>query len=134
MARKVIYAESLHDLSRNQIDYAFGMAIKTCKFFPQVSELREFAEAWRPPDQSQSMIDREGKPDDLSDQERKELADDLVAQMRARIEAGALTMPSYRENAESLAAERNGLTKVPVDPEERRTWAMEAAKRQGWVS
>ncbi len=34
---------------------------------------------------------------------------------------------------EKLAAERNGRTKVPNDPGERKRWAHEMAIQQGWL-
>lgn len=41
--RKVLYIHSLEDLTTDQIDAAFGWALKNSKFFPSIAELRDIA-------------------------------------------------------------------------------------------
>ena len=40
----------------------------------------------------------------------------------------------YEKYADELAAIRNGPSKVPADPIERKRWAHEMAAKQGWIA
>jgi len=44
-SRLKIYAEALSDLDQQQLSAAFGRALRECKFFPRIAELRELAGA-----------------------------------------------------------------------------------------
>jgi hypothetical protein len=132
--RKALYCQGLNDIGLTPLRFAFDRALHNLgEFLPSIAQLREWAEEWRPADRTPVILARPEKPDDLTDEKRKELAGRLIASMRAGIASGALAMPTYRENAEQRAAERNGLTKVPKDPKERAAWATGQAKRQGWM-
>lgn len=61
-------------------------------------------------------------------------AEKLATDPRWLKSATRSAVPGYRQNAETLSAERNGETKVPKDPEERHRWAIEKARTQGWTA
>lgn len=58
------YAVALADLKQERLDYAFEQALKRSKTFPQVSQLLEFANEWRPPEPVQPNIPPGAKPPD----------------------------------------------------------------------
>lgn len=44
-ARVALYAEQLSDLPAETIGLTFQAAVRTCKFFPSIAELRELAKS-----------------------------------------------------------------------------------------
>lgn len=48
-ARITVYFDALFDLDIRAVKWAFNESIKTNTFFPKVKELRDLAQAWRPP-------------------------------------------------------------------------------------
>lgn len=84
-------------------------------------------------DMSAEILQRPAKPDNLSDEERRNYAKELIEEMRKQLATGAFVMPAYREIAERNMAKQNGKTEVPTDPLERIGWATEKAKKMGWT-
>lgn len=67
LERIAIYSTALGELSERQLAYAFGRALRQCRFFPQIAELFEFADEYRAErdvEMSRAILDRGAKPPD----------------------------------------------------------------------
>jgi hypothetical protein len=138
-ARMLLYTRALSDLSESQLAHGFARALK--EFlpgygvnFPMTGTLREWCFSWQPPDETQKLLKRAEKPDNSTEKERREYSRKLQEELQANLKSGKWQMPGgeYVKTAEALAAERNGRSEVPSDPEERLAWAKKKAIEQGW--
>lgn len=76
------YVKGLSDLTSDQLSFAFERALRVCKFFPQIAELREFGEAWRPKiDETRAILTRDDKPPTWEPATEEEIAQ-IVAEVR----------------------------------------------------
>jgi hypothetical protein len=60
-ARQVFYVNELGALEEPQLEYAFGRALRECKFFPQIAELLEFAADWTRTESERKRLAREAE-------------------------------------------------------------------------
>lgn len=155
--RKTLYCRALSDLSEAALQYAFEKALKNLgQFIPSIEELRLTAEEYRPVDPlaaTRKYLERNDKPTDWVAMGKKngvtaeeieewlqagkdkqlELIGKLEDDPEWRAMAARLGgFPSAAGNAlERAAAERNGKSEVPADPEAREEWRRElVAKRK----
>ena len=141
--RIALYCQALEDIGETQIKHAFEQALKNLgEFLPTIRELREYSEQWRPaaPLIVDHSINRGYDKTPEGRAERADYAGKLIAEMRARIAAGAFSMPKperdvqpYSAYAEAQARERNGPSTIPEDPAKRRAWAHLKAIEMGWL-
>ena len=136
---KGLFCVALADLTEGQIKFGFEQALKFWKpeygkKFPAPAEIREYAERYVPVDPiaetRRLYLERQSKPEGWEPATEEELAE-----FRTQLAQAALSkqIPEYREMTEAHAAERNGKSEIPADPEERRAWATEKARKQGWM-
>ena len=57
--RQVFYVNELYTYSDTTLDYVFDRALLECKFFPQISELIQFAEEFRTAEAEKKRLARE---------------------------------------------------------------------------
>lgn len=161
--RQVMYTEALSDLSEKQINFGFDLALKTFKpefgkTFPYPAEIREWCERFIAADpiaETRKYLSRGDKPTDweaigsrsgFSSQEIADLLEGGKQKMRERI-ARLEADPQWRamsarlggfpsiagDGAETAAAEHNGLSRIPKDPEDCAIWARQMARKQSWL-
>lgn len=157
--RKALYCRGLSDLSLASLSFAFEENLKHLgKFLPSIKEIRTKAEQYRAVDPiaaTREYLQRNDKPTDWaaigarSGVTQADIDGWLESGKEAQREhAGRLEDdPGWRamatrlggfpgvagSAAESAAASRNSKSEVPVDPAERRVWATEKARKQGWL-
>lgn len=132
-----MFVLALSDLSEKRIEFGFGEALKHWKpefgkKFPVPAEIREYAEQYVHVDPiaetRRLYLEREAKPADWEPVTEEELTE-FHRQLKAA--AASRQMPNYNEMVEAQAAERNGKSEVPKDPEAREEWRRElVAKRR----
>lgn len=136
--------------------FACVEALKTCKFFPKVAELREFAFQWVPPaEAAPPAIFRESKPPDWKADFSAASADAAASfgrksgftreQINEMLETGKETQREYIAKLEAdpqWCALRDKLvqrdfkprpTEIPPTPAERAQWARDTAEKRGWL-
>jgi hypothetical protein len=134
---KEVFCVGLADLTESQLKFGFGEALKFWKpeygkKFPVPAEIREYAEQYVHVDPiaetRRLYLEREAKPADWEPVTEEELTE-FHRQLKAA--AASRQMPNYNEMVEAQAAERNGKSEVPKDPEAREEWRRElVAKRR----
>ncbi len=136
---KALFCVALGDLTEGQIRFGFAEALKFWKpeygkKFPAPAEIREYAERYVPVDPiaetRRLYLERENKPEGWEPATEEELAE-FREQLKKAAESKQI--PEYREMAEAHAVERNGKSEIPGDRTERRAWATEKARKQGWM-
>ena len=139
--RRALYCRALSDIPLTPLRFAFEEALKHAgEFLPSVQTLREYSEQWRPTDQTRQLLMRHDKPDQEPTENRAQFVANLLAEMRAKIAAGACSMPepsrsqvSHREVLEAAIARLNGISQVPGNLAERKAWAHRKAIDSGWL-
>jgi hypothetical protein len=126
--RERLYLSALDDLEPIQIEHGFTIALKDFKplpflRFPLPGQIREWCLQFKP-----AIPPPHYEYEDTTLQERTDYSTQLIEAMREKIVEGAFRMPDYREAAESLAAARNGESKIPTDPEAKKAWGIQRAK------
>jgi hypothetical protein len=137
--RLLLYVNALSDLTEDQLKHGFDIALRDFHpgygiNFPYPAQLRRWCQEIPAVDLSRAILERADKPDDLTDEERRGFAAELIDELQKNIQAGKWSMPDggYVAVAENFARDRNGKSEVPEDPAERQAWARLKEKEQGW--
>lgn len=153
--RQISYVEALSDLSRNQIDFGFELALKRFvpefgKKFPYPAEIRVWCEEWRPVDpiaETRKYLNREDKPTDWTGMGRKagvtpeeiqRWLEDSQEKERERIaimkaDPGWQAMAARLGGLPGLTGARPAESTVPVETGARASWARAKAVENGWA-
>ena len=141
------YVQDTMDLQEPEILAAFQRARRDCIYFPKIAEILTFAEEHKEESrrknverESRALLNRADKPAGWPDgpddrQATIEQGRTYLAQLSEAVWKSAKDhnkMPSLRESLNAQTAERNGVTKVPSDPEDRADWASQQAAKMGW--
>jgi hypothetical protein len=136
----VEYYRALSDIGESQLRKGFEHAMRY--FIPEYgvkmpvpAMIREWALSYHP-DIEQPPV--EYFVDESTNEDRQDYADTLLAELRQKLADGGFSMPKpqaddYYEHARQTQLAKNGGTQVPSDPDVRRIWAKDTAKKQGWV-
>lgn len=94
-------------------------------------------EAERLMDELRAQGRRAPDPDGTSSEDRRAWSARIIAEMRAKIAAGAFRLPPVEEKYKHLiqrgATQKPIDTKVPKDPTDRQKWAHDQAVEFGWL-
>lgn len=146
--RKALYCRALKDIGESQLKYAFEEALKNLgQFLPSIEQIRTYSEQWKPVDpiaETRRILERDDKPTDWqalgsrNGATREEIArwlEEGKAKQRAHI-ATLEADPEWHKMAQRLGG-KPGFTvapsTVPADPIERKRWAHEKARQNGWI-
>ncbi len=120
------------NLAATQVENSY-LPPGTAEESPYLAEIREFAEQYVPVDPiaetRRLYLEREVKPagwEPLTEEELAEFHEQLRKAAESRV------IPDHRAHAERAAAERNGKSEVPSDPEERKKWHTELMRKRGF--
>lgn len=134
-----LYVAHLLDIGEARLRYGFAIAIKSFKRqygkdFPDIAEIREWSMLYVPELDGNRFIDEYkqngGKPANWEPIPKEELSK-LTEKIKEAARSKA--MPDVREISESMVADKNGASGVPLDPGERRAWARNKAVENGWA-
>lgn len=146
--RRALYCRALKDIGESQLKFAFEEALKNLgQFLPSIEQIRTYSEQWKPVDpiaETRRLLERDDKPTDWqalgskNGASREEIArwlEEGKAKQRAHI-ARLQADPEWHKMAQRLGG-KPGFTvapsTVPSEPVERKRWAHEKARQNGWI-